>query len=785
MRQFMALLGTPVEPVPCMDLATRAETPPDLMDAAPIHDNDQRQFRMHEFIVTEKTYFESLKAAFSCVVQPLSCATNKHILNAYKCTKIFLNLPRLYQVTEAFLLDLEERTLPFGDICLLHMSRFICYRKYLMEQHDAQQLHAKELRCNTLYKRFIEDARQHPLFKMRKFEDILLEPVQRIGRYAMMLKDIILLTSKDHPDHAGLSQAYKLICDIAIMADDGPTKTVTMFMNMYNAVKDCPCTLVKPNRSLVAFLDAVEVQRDASASSRHVTLFLFTDKIMVVTRPSNQRTEETLRAWHRTMPSLATKRDQPMKFKGWIDINCVEFFYGHQDNVSETFMLHASPLSPASLAKRRSSITSVNYEKYFTKSPHIFSVFPHSSQCTSVEQLRISIDKTKALCKSYAQSSQAYERSWASLNAYANVYTVDHYLSAETKNNIVVLYMENVSDFDLQQLLVSHSPSPWIVALVQADVRGFRFHVCSQIPLRQPVPNRVTPMQDTSQSIDFERVFWNNIVLAERQLRQAPLFSHVHDRVLRSELQKKSRTSVPRPSSIITISKLLQHGISLPLSPVSPKPTECPSQPKSSKSTPMLAYKSELPAFSESMISVCSSNSSVASNFSQSNSGKQKILRRFTSKSSNALSATSKLQSSFRTPSQGILPSPPISPWQSEVPSPAAVATLARRDTRDRSLSFSTAPSALSESSIHAIPPRPRTCSAHDGTKKAGSLHDLQSEQPSHRRPDNLSSINSTRSSSLASLDTMEERCDDAQVIENCKNKAKKKKKRERERERD
>ncbi|KAI8074445.1 hypothetical protein BC940DRAFT_44123 [Gongronella butleri] len=592
LRQFMAILGTPIKPAPTIDgSSSQAPLEKPAHASSVTHDEDLRQFRIQEFIDTERSYLESLQAALQCVVQPLSNDPNyKHILNTYKCTKIFLNLPRLHEVTELFLRDLESRPGQFGQVCYDHMSEFKCYRKYLMEQHDAQQLHAKELRANSLYKRFIDDARQHPLFKMRKFKDVLMEPVQRVGRYAMMLKDILQLTPSGHPDYAGLTAACQLIRDIATMADDAPTKAATMFMNIYNAVKECPCSLVNPNRSLVAFLDAYEIQRDTNTPARSVTLFLFTDKIMVAARPSHQRTEEALQAWQDLMPSGVTsngtgtptggsKREPTMKFKGWIGIDAIELFGGNtQDTTADTFLLHAAPPLSSSLTERRASITTASYEKYFRKGPRLFSVAPGSSKSTSVTQFRVAVEKVKALSRKYSDKDMAYERKWHSMNVYSNVYTVDDYLAAETRNNIAILYMESTSDIDLERLFPTSGNAPWIVALIQADLRGFRFHVCSRIPLAAAEPAAPAPATSLSSSthesttIDFERVFWNNVLLCERKLRHAPMFSNQHDKVLRSEVQKKSRSrSVPRPSSLTSISKIFNHGINLPLSPVSPK----------------------------------------------------------------------------------------------------------------------------------------------------------------------------------------------------------------------
>lgn len=75
-------------------------------------------------------------------------------------------------------------------------------------------------------------------------QDILVEPVQRISRYSLMLREILHLTPKDHPDYSGLKAACEKAREIATMADDNPTKTATMFLNLYQAIKESPVSSV-------------------------------------------------------------------------------------------------------------------------------------------------------------------------------------------------------------------------------------------------------------------------------------------------------------------------------------------------------------------------------------------------------------------------------------------------------------------------------------------------------------------------------------------------------------
>ncbi|CAO3599610.1 unnamed protein product [Absidia cylindrospora] len=810
LQQFFAIVGTSMkqqDEATVMDRTNSVSPHPSLHHSYIIND-DLRNYRIKEFIQTETTYVESLQAALKYVVEPLTSSHNKSILNTYKCSKIFLNLSILYKVNQAFLYDLNCLAgNDFGAVCSTHTAHFSCYRKYLLEQHEAQNLHTKEMKSNPLYRRFISQAKERPPFKRRRFQDILLEPVQRISRYAMMFKDILRLTPQDHPDFAGLNDACVKVREIATMADDTPTKVATMFLNLYQSVKDCPCSLINPNRSLITFVDAVEIQRDTNKPARTVTLFLFNDKIMVATRPPNQRTSEELNTWKddSVMPcgipesrwhannssgilsgdgsssigngmssNILASKKETMKFKGWIDIEQVEIFNGNQEH-DDSFLLHTStPIQPTS--ERRDSLSSVTFEKYFRKGPRLFSITqqPHSKSI-SARDFSKAVEETKALARMYNEDDQAYERQWDGMNVYSSIYNVENYKRAKCKNNMTILYMEDSEDLELKELLDNSTTLPWIIAVVQSDVRGFRFHICSRIALppshdnsnsnitNNPISYQQSGHHESNQPVDFERVFWNNIIICERKLRSASIFSNIHDRVLRNEIQRKSRSrSVPRPPSLTTISKLFNHGVNLPLSPTSPRSVNTfQVTPGSSKSTPMknARDRTPLPPPPTSSISASSSKPSSSSNVSQdmswndsvltscsathstisSSTKKTSMLRRFASKSSNALylsrlKAESTLNASandllsqqqeysqLQHQSRSSTKSNPNKAWNSSAdlhhPSsdqaPGTILPRTSSNTRTRSYSFSALSSALQrQSSKHDVPPRPNTCSA-------------------------------------------------------------------------
>jgi hypothetical protein len=57
-----------------------------------------------------------------------------------------------------------------------------------LEQAEAQQFHTTEFKGNHAYRRFLLKVRDRAEFKRKRLQDILVEPVQRISRYSLMLR---------------------------------------------------------------------------------------------------------------------------------------------------------------------------------------------------------------------------------------------------------------------------------------------------------------------------------------------------------------------------------------------------------------------------------------------------------------------------------------------------------------------------------------------------------------------------------------------------------------------
>lgn len=102
--------------------------------------------------------------------------------------------------------------------------------------------------------------------------------------------------------------------------------------------------MINQKRSLIAHIDAIEIHRVTNKPTRAVSIFLFTDKILVASRssvdskeidlhqlldnanpvcPTNTSSASILRS------SIHHKVEKPqLKFKGWADVESIEMFEG-------------------------------------------------------------------------------------------------------------------------------------------------------------------------------------------------------------------------------------------------------------------------------------------------------------------------------------------------------------------------------------------------------------------------------------------------------------------------
>ena len=66
---------------------------------------------------------------------------------------------------------------------------------------------------NGQFARFLEQAQQDPRSMGLSIADLLIEPVQRIPRYKLLLEQLLKYTPESHPDYANMGAALESVCE--------------------------------------------------------------------------------------------------------------------------------------------------------------------------------------------------------------------------------------------------------------------------------------------------------------------------------------------------------------------------------------------------------------------------------------------------------------------------------------------------------------------------------------------------------------------------------------------
>lgn len=189
----------------------------------------------------------------------------------------------------AFELAKTDGDFDVGLILHSFMPRFECYRKYLAShQSAATKLKTLQLEIPA-FKKFIQAAERDPRCEKLNMQDFLIMPVQRLPRYGLLLKELLKQTPYSHEIYHNLEKAYVEIQQLnaTMNAEMGAEKAFAAFVQLMHTIHDYPHDFLTPSRSFMGQFEATEVEPTTSKETRHVSILMFNDSIMVVKRKSS------------------------------------------------------------------------------------------------------------------------------------------------------------------------------------------------------------------------------------------------------------------------------------------------------------------------------------------------------------------------------------------------------------------------------------------------------------------------------------------------------------------
>ncbi len=143
---------------------------------------------------------------------------------------VFLNITVISKVNTKFLEELEAEHKNWPDvaygpiICEVAKKFKGCYTRYV-NNYDAAEQHLNKLKASDKEKhRYLEVCKTHPDAHGLDLRSFLIQPVQRVPRYRMLLEDLLNHTEEGHPDEEPLRDALEKVKEVAAHINEDKRK---------------------------------------------------------------------------------------------------------------------------------------------------------------------------------------------------------------------------------------------------------------------------------------------------------------------------------------------------------------------------------------------------------------------------------------------------------------------------------------------------------------------------------------------------------------------------------
>ncbi|KAF9965835.1 hypothetical protein BGZ70_003982, partial [Mortierella alpina] len=172
----------------------------------------KRQEAIHELITTEQVYLTYLYLVRDDFQQPL---LDQGLISATESSTIFKEWSSLLELSQSIVDELTQRqesdqgvVLAVGDVINSHIvERAGCFMRYCANHREASVLLTRRMAESRLLMEFMKHAKSIPSCRGMDISSFLLQPLQRITRYPLLIKKILEYTEEDHIDHLLLTEA--------------------------------------------------------------------------------------------------------------------------------------------------------------------------------------------------------------------------------------------------------------------------------------------------------------------------------------------------------------------------------------------------------------------------------------------------------------------------------------------------------------------------------------------------------------------------------------------------
>uniref|UniRef100_A0A672ZTR3 FYVE, RhoGEF and PH domain containing 4a n=1 Tax=Sphaeramia orbicularis TaxID=375764 RepID=A0A672ZTR3_9TELE len=250
--------------------------------------NEQKLFKIaSELLQTEKAYVARLNLLDQVFCAKLMEEANKGTFPVDVVKNIFSNISSINAFHGQFLLpDLEKRmgewesTPRIGDI-LQKLTPFLkMYAEYVKNFDKAMELLKQWIDRSPQFKAIIMDIQSQEVCGNLTLQHHMLEPVQRVPRYEMLLKDYLKKLPQDDPDRRDAEKSLEIIATAATHSNSAIRKSENLkkLMEIYEMLGEEE-DIVNPSNEFIKEGHILKLAaRNTSAMERY--LFLFNNMLL-------------------------------------------------------------------------------------------------------------------------------------------------------------------------------------------------------------------------------------------------------------------------------------------------------------------------------------------------------------------------------------------------------------------------------------------------------------------------------------------------------------------------
>ncbi|XP_060632780.2 FYVE, RhoGEF and PH domain-containing protein 4 isoform X2 [Anolis sagrei] len=250
--------------------------------------NEQKCYKIaNELLHTERAYVSRLALLDQVFYCKLMEETNRGSFPAEVVNKIFSNISSINQFHSQFLLpELEKRmqewdTNPRISDILQKLAPFLkMYGEYVKNFDNAMELVKTWTERSPLFKSIIQDIQKQKVCGNLTLQHHMLEPVQRIPRYEMLLKDYLRKLPQDSLDWKDAEKSLEIISTAASHSNSAIRKMENLkkLLEVYEMLGEEE-DIVNPSNELIKEGQILKLAaRNTSAQERY--LFLFNNMLL-------------------------------------------------------------------------------------------------------------------------------------------------------------------------------------------------------------------------------------------------------------------------------------------------------------------------------------------------------------------------------------------------------------------------------------------------------------------------------------------------------------------------